>query len=494
MIAFVYYFSALGAIIAGSMVFPALIAFGSDEAVLGYRILLYSGSVGFVCIATFLAVMGRLKGIRRNTAILLAVFSWIAFPVITAVPIADMGGLTYTDALFQTVSSFTTSGSSAFQNLETVPSSILFMLAQFQWLGGLATLITLILVLAPWEIGGLPQVSTASVAASIVASHDRLVSFCAGILRVYLLMTLACFIFLVLANISPFKAMIFAFTALSTGGIVPATQSLDLELGNAGMLVMGVFFILGATSIFWHQYIYRLQMMELKSHRESYFIVAVWIGLAFFIAYTLSAAAGATTRLPDFTALSEGFFNSASILSTSGLQSRPGAFTLLPPILVLIVVFIGGGCYSTSGGIKFFRIGGMYSLAQYELNRLIYPHATRPSMFGDTRLNIDFMKAVWSLFSILIITVAIASCALSLTGMNFHASFTAVIAAISNAGPLYGPEWGTGGSEPWPSYADMIMSQKLIISVVMILGRLEVIAVVASISVLISEIRDKAAR
>lgn len=489
MIAFVYYFSALGAILAGSMILPALIAFSAQETDLGYRILLYSGFAGFLCVATFLSVMGRLNGIRRNTAILLAVFSWIAFPIIMAIPISDMTGVSYLDGLFQAMSSFTTSGSNVFKNLETVPSSMVFMLAQFQWFGGLATLITLILVLAPWEIGGLPHVGTASVAASIVASHSRLVSFCASIFRVYLFITLICFILLVLANVDPFNAMIFSFTALSTGGLTPAVGSLDLVLGNAGMIIMAVFFMIGATSIFWHQYIYKLQIEELKSHRESYFILAVWIGLSFYIAYTLFAAAGSTGVLPDLTAMSEGIFNSASIISTSGLQSRPGAFSLLPPTLVLIVIFIGGGCYSTSGGIKFFRIGGMYSLAQYELNKLIYPHTTKPSLFGSTKLNVDFMKAIWSLFALLIITVAIGSFALSLSGLNFHASFTAIIAAITNAGPLYGPEWGSGSNANWPVYADMLQSQKAIIIVVMLLGRLEIIAVIASLTVLLRGLR-----
>lgn len=485
MIAFVYYFSALGAILAASMILPALIAFSAQETDLGYRILLYSGFAGFLCIATFLAVMGRLNGIRRNTAILLAVFSWIAFPIITAIPISDMANISYMDALFQAMSSFTTSGSAVFPNLETVPNSIIFLLAQFQWFGGLATLITLILVLAPWEIGGLPQVSTASVAASIVTSHSRLVNFCAGIFRVYLFLTLICFILLVLAKVNPFEAMVFSFTAMSTGGLTPAVESIDLTLGNAGMVIVAIFFMIGATSIFWHQYVYQLQLEELKSHRESYFVLVAWAGLSIYIAYTLSAAAGFATNLPDFRAISEGIFNSASIISTSGLQSRPGALSLLPPTLVLIVIFIGGGCYSTSGGIKFFRIGGMYSLAQYELNRLIYPHASKPSMFGSTKLNIEFMKAIWSLFAILIVTVAIASFALSLSGLNFHASFTAVIAAITNAGPLYAPEWSTGTNAVWPSYADMLVSQKLIITIVMLLGRLEVIAVIASLTLLL---------
>lgn len=489
MIAFVYYFSAIGAILAASMILPALIAFGSQETDLGYRMLLYSGFAGFLCIATFLAVMGRLQGIRRNTAILLAVFSWIAFPIIAAIPISDMANMSYIDALFQTMSSFTTSGAIIFPNLETVPNSMIFLLAQFQWFGGLATLITLILVLAPWEIGGLPQVTAVSMAASIVTSHSRLKSFCADIFRVYLFLTLICFIFLVLAKVSPFEAMIFSFTAMSTGGITPAIDSVDLILGNAGMIIVSIFFMIGATSIFWHQYIYKLQLEELKTHRESYFVLATWLGLSVYIAYILSAAAGSTNNLPDINAISEGIFNSASIVSTSGLQSRPGALSLLPPTLVLILIFIGGGCYSTAGGIKFFRIGGMYSLAQYELNRLIYPHASKPSLFGSTKLNIEFMKAIWSLFAILIITVAIATFALSLTGLNFNASFTAIIAAITNAGPLYAPEWSTGTNEIWPSYADMFASQKIIITIVMLLGRLEVIAVIASLTVLIRGLR-----
>lgn len=485
MIAFVYYFSALGAIIAASMVLPALMAFGMGETQLGFRMLLYAASAGFLCVATFLAVLGRLEGIKRNTAILLAVFCWFSFPFIMAIPVSDIANISFVDALFQTTSSFTTTGSSIFANLETVSKPVIFMLAQFQWLGGLATLVTLILVLAPWEIGGLPQVSTASIAASIVASHDRLISFCGNILRIYLFLTLMCFILMVLANIAPYDAIILSFTALSTGGITPSTESLDLLLGNGGMFIMSIFMIIGATSIFWHENIFNLKTEELKSHRESYFILAVWFGLTLFIAYTLFSVSGSASNLPDLNSFAEGIFNSASIISTSGLESRPGALSLLPPTLVLIVIFIGGGCYSTAGGIKFFRIGGMYSLARYELNHLIYPHASKPTLFGSTKLNVEFMKAIWSLFAILIATVAIASVAISMTGLNFQVSFTAVIASITNAGPLYGPEWGTGTSQNWPEYADMLVSQKLLLSAVMVLGRLEVIAVIASISVLL---------
>lgn len=485
MIAFFYYFAALGAILSGSMVLPALIAFGFEETLPAYRMLLYGALGGFVSVSVLLAIMGRLGGIERNTAILLAVFSWIVFPALTAIPVADIANIGYVDALFQTTASLTTAGSNGFENPDVVPKSLIYFLAQLQWMGGLATLVTLILVLAPWEIGGLPQVSSASIAASIVASQSRIVKFCGQVSRVFLFLTLMCFMFLVLAGISPYNAVILSFTALSTGGIVPTTESLDLQLGVSGMVIMSVFLIIGATSIFWHKNIATVDLDELRTHRESYYVIALCLILAVFISYKLFSVAGSSTVLPYTKAMGEGLFNAASIVSTSGLQSRPGVFSLLPPTLVLLIIFIGGGCYSTSGGIKVFRIGGMYSLAQYELNRLIYPSSVKPARFGSTAFDLEIMKAIWSLFAVLIITVAISSCLLSVSGLNFQASFTASIAAVTNAGPLYGPDWAASGSEGWPAYFEMLRGQKLVLTAVMLLGRLEVIAVVASLTVLL---------
>jgi trk system potassium uptake protein TrkH len=490
MIAFAFYFSALGAILCASTLIPALIAFGVQEIQIGYRILLYGASGGFFCIATLLAIHGRLGGMERNTAIILAVTSWIGFPAVTALPLSDLLNISYIDAVFQTMSAFTTSGAMIIENVDTMPRSVLFMLAQFQWLGGAGVLITLVLVLAPWEIGGLPQVSSASVAASIVASQSRLVKFCWRIFRAYLMLTLMCFIGLLLCQVKPFDAMVLSFSALSTGGMSPTDQSIDLVIGNWGMIILAAFMITGATSVFWHESVARLNIEDLRAHRESYFILAVWLALALYVAYKISVSTGETGFLLNTKALSEGVFNSASIISTSGLQSRPGVFSLLPSTLVLMLIFIGGGCYSTSGGIKFFRIGGMFSLSEYELNRLIYPSSMKPTRFGNTKFDLGIMKAIWSLFAVLIITVAIATCALSITGIAFQPSLTAVIAAITNSGSVYTPDWSSTLSNQWPAYFDMSDIQKFILTVTMFLGRLEVISVFACATVVLRTIRQ----
>ncbi len=485
----VFYLAALGAILSASMLLPALVAFGVDEIQIGYRILMYGISGGFVSVAILLSIYGKTGGLERNNAILLTVGSWMFFPLVTSFAIADLASLSYMDALFQSVSSFTTTGALIFENQETIPTSVLFLLAQLQWLGGLATLITLILVLAPWEIGGLPQVESASVAASIVASQNRLVAFCGRIFRIYFAFTLACFVLLILAGVAPLNAMIFSYTALSTGGIVPTSASVDELLGVSGMLLMALFLVIGASSIFWLQDLFKLKIAKLLKHRESYFLVAVVGGVAIYIGYVLSAAAGSASSLPSNVAMSEGILNAASIVSTSAIQSRPGVFALLPPTFVLLLIFVGGGCYSTSGGIKFFRIGGMYSLARNELDRLLYPNVVRPGKFGDTDFDLDFMKAVWSLFAILIATLGVITCMLSFTGLSFQPAFTAAMAAISNAGPLYGGFWDFSTSVEWPEYYNLIWHQKMILSIGMLLGRLEVIAVFAALLVVFRSLR-----
>lgn len=485
----VFYLAALGAILSASMLLPALVAFGTGEIEIGYRILMYGISGGFVSIAILLTIYGKTGGLERNHAILLTVGSWIFFPLITTLPIADLTGLGFMDAFFQSMSSFTTTGAIVFENPETVPDSILFLLAQLQWLGGLATLITLILVLAPWEIGGLPHVESTSVAASIVASQSRLVAFCGRIFRTYLAFTVSCFGLLVLAGVTPLDAIIFSYSALSTGGIVPSRTSVDNLLGVDGMIILSIFLLIGALSVFWIQDLFRLKLSKLVVHRESYFIIATAVGIGGFIAYTLLDAAGSTSILPVQAAISEGILNATSIVSTSGIQSRPGVFALLPSILVLLLVFVGGGCYSTSGGIKFFRIGGMYSLARGELDRLLYPNVVRSGKFGNTEFDVNFMKAVWSLFAILIATLGIITCMLSFSGLTFQPAFTAAMASITNAGPLYGGFWDFSSSAEWPEYFAMEPFQKLILTTGMLLGRLEIIAVFAALTVVIRTIR-----
>ncbi len=484
MTGFIYYFAALGAILSGSTFLPALVAFGAGETEIGYRMLLYGFLGAFLCVAVLLSIAGRAIGLERRAAALLVVTCWVCFPLLVAVPLSDVTELTFIQALFQSMSSFTTTGSMVFVNLEAVPKSVIFLLAQFQWLGGMATLITFILILSPWEIGGLPKIGSVSETASIVASEYRLVRFCGRILRAMIALTLACCVGLLMSGVPVYEAMVLSFSALSTGGIVPATENLDILLGNSGMIILGVAFLVGCTSIFWHRSLANLRFAELASHRESYFVLAVWFVFALVLSYRIFDVSGNTGPELALSAISEGIMNAGSLISTSGIQSRPGVFTLLAPTLVIIMVLIGSGCFSTGGGIKFFRLGVVFRHAEHELNRLIHPNSVQTTRFASGHLTLSFMKGIWGFFSIWILMLGFASLMLTLSGLDFQAGFTAATASLSNAGPLYGPFWAPEASSGWISYADMSSFQLGLLTLVMLFGRLEVVVVFASVALL----------
>lgn len=486
MTGFIYYLAALGAILSGSTMLPALVAFGTGDADLGFRMMLYGLFGGFICVSILLAIAGRPVGIERRAAALLVVIVWVVFPVLVAIPLADITELTFLQALFQATSSFTTTGSMVFGNLEVAPKAIIFFLAQLQWMGAMAILITFILVLSPWGIGGLPKIGSVSETASIIASQYRLVKFCSRLARAMLGLTITCFVFLLLAGVPPYESAILSLTAISTGGIIPVEDGLDLLLGDAGMIVMAVFLILGATSIFWHRYLFNLNFGELISHRESYFVIAVWFGLSLLIGYRLVEASGG---ILNFRAYSEGIMNAASIVSTSGIQTRIGVFSLIAPTLILLIVMIGGGCFSSAGGIKFFRIGSVFTHSQDEMNRLVYPSSVPSGRVGGNVLDLDFMKGVWGFFAIWILAVGLLGFMISVSGLSFQSGFTAVIAALSNAGPVYGPYWDIADSAVWPPYADMNSIQLSILTLAMIIGRIEIVVLFASVALLFRNLR-----
>jgi len=437
-----------------------------------------------------LAIQGRALGLERRAAALLVVAGWTVFPILVAIPLADITEISFVAALFQSMSSFTTTGSLVFINLETVPRSIIFLLAQFQWMGGLATLITFVLILSPWEIGGLPKMSSTSEAASIVASDHRILKFCGNLFRIMLGITIACFVLLLIAGVPPYESIVLSMTAISTGGIVPTDTGLDLILGNDGMVILGVFFMIGATSIFWHRYVATLRLSELIAHRESYFAIGGGLAVTFFITLNLINASGGTAQSSDLTnTFSESFLNAASLISTSGVQSRPGVFALLAPTLVVFVILVGGGSFSTAGGLKLYRIGLVIAHAMQELERLIYPNSLGAIRHSGKRLDLPFLKRIWGFISIWVLIMFFSALLLNVSGLDFQAGFTVAVAALSNAGPAYGAFWDTANSQGWLAYSDMSNVQLLVLTVLMFLGRIEIIVVIASLALLFRQFR-----
>ena len=481
MIALFNYLGLIGAFLSASLVLPAFLAFGTNDLENGLSLLIYAVIGGFFSSAILMATRGRPINLDRVSSIYLAIISWIVFPLIMAIPIADLFKVSYLDAVFEAVSAFTTTAADGISNIDALPRSAVFLRSNLQWTGGLATLLTFVLFLGPIRAGGLPKPrSSSGEATGRTTSAINRVAL--GIMRFYLFLTIICFAMLMLTGVDSFSSLILASTAVTAGGYLPSSKSLVEVTTSLSLVVMALFFILATTNVFWQAMVVKSQVNNLKQHRESYYILAVIVLLSFVLMFNIVGASGSTDPAESGLVAAESLFNATSLVSTSGLQSRPGIFVLLSPMLVIVVLLIGGGCFSLAGGIKYYRVGAMLFHAESELSKLIYPHTIAKPHFGSEVYSLGLMKSIWTMFAAFLFVLAIGSGALALTGLSFQASFTAATAAITNAGPAYSVDWVPRGTDGWLSYFEMSQLQKMILSVIMLFGRLEVIAVIVALN------------
>ncbi len=480
----VYYLAALGLFLALSLIAPMLVGLFAGEFDVVVRLGQYLVLGSFFCISVLFSLTGRKRGAGKIGSYVLAVLIWVVTPFYVAFPMADISGLGYLDAVFETVSSLTTTGATVVRDIDGLPRAVVFWRSQVQWIGGLLTLLTILLFLAPSGVGGLPTIHSSSISRA-AAWNDRGKTFVSviTITRVYLATTSACFIALVLAGEDPLNAMTLAMMALSTGGMLPQSGSIQTIVGQPAILILSFFLIVGATSIFWQGMVLNWHIKGLRRHRESYSIIILVVALSLVIAALLYNAAGSSDVLSAKEALIEGFFNAASLVSTNGIETREGVFALLPVTLVIFIVIIGGGTFSTAGGLKHYRIGGMLVLSLREIRRLIYPNAIGSAKFGSQAYDSNLLQAIWSYFTVTILALCLFTVVLNLNGINFNAALIAALSAFSNIGPLYNSAWSSQAGGEWPVFADFSNLSKITIMVLMVLGRIEILAVLAVLNI-----------
>ena len=465
---------------ASAMLLPAAFgtASGDYEATLEFTIIIVltvfiAGTIAF-------SVRGRARRMNRAESYLLLMLVWMVLPAIAAVPLVTLTDLTPLDAYFEAVSGMTTTGFSVIPSLDEIPAPVLFWRSELQWIGGLLTLWSVVLIIAPHGVGGLPDNQLSLMGGATGREVASSVRVAIDIARLYSVLTLLCIISLLICGISLFDAMCIGFATLSTGGFLPHDGNFSRYENSAAEMVVGVFMLAGATSIIWFRMM-QSRWQLLTVHRETYLVagLAVAVGLAY--AGLLFQAAGSIDVLHPLTALREGLFTGISLVTTTGFEIRQSGFSVIPMPVVLFLVLAGAGSFSTAGGIKWYRLGGMMTQAGRELNRLIYPHGVRSARFGGQEYNIQLMKAIWAYFLTVVIFVPIVGILLTGPDLTFDGALLASASAFSNVGPVYASGW-FAGTEQWPEVAAMGTGRKLVLCATMILGRVEILALFGALN------------
>ncbi|RTE67738.1 TrkH family potassium uptake protein [Amphritea opalescens] len=404
---------------------------------------------------------------------LLTSCSWMLVSFLGALPLMLCHHpLSLTDAVFESVSGITTTGSTVISGLQTLPSSLLLWRSLLQWLGGLGVIGMAVTVLPFLRIGGMRLFRTES-SDWAEKSLPRFNELARSLLFSYLLITCCCAASYWFAGMTPFDAINHAFTTVSTGGY--ATD--DRSMGRFGPTILWIavfFMLLGALPFtLFIRFLLKPSLKSLADQQVKGFLMIV-AGLVI----VLTTQRLLTSDTPFFAALTHTAFNLTSVITTTGYASADytlwGQFSIA---LFFIVTFIGGCSGSTAGGMKVFRFQLAFLFLQDQFRKLVHPRGVFSIHYNGKLVHDDIIVSAVAFSFIFFLTLAVATLMLTAIGIDFVTSISGAATALTNVGPGLGSTIGPAGNfAPLPDLA------KWVLAFTMILGRLELLTVVVLFS------------
>jgi trk system potassium uptake protein TrkH len=459
---------------AAAMVLPALVAVNYAEAgaagAFTAAALLTAFAGGILVIAT----RGVGRRVSRREAFLLAVVAWVLLPAFGAMPFSFTGvASSPTDAYFEALSGLTTTGASVLGDPAALPRSILFWRALSQWIGGLGTIMLALAMLSLLGVGGMQLYRSALPRGERDTLELRLLEASRSIWWIYALLTALCAVLLWAAGMTPFDAVCYALSTLSTGGFSSAAGALVPARSLLVEAVLVVFMLAGAMNFTLLWALFHGLSRPLREDPEFRYL----LGVAALAAVTISAvlllagaAAGESLRL--------GLFSAVSMLTTTGFSAgEAGAWPVALPVLFLALMMMGGSTGSTAGGLKLMRVALMLKEGRRELGRLAYPHGVVRLHYARQAIADADLGAVWGFIIVYMLCFVLVSLGLAWFGLDLPTALAASGAALSNTGPGIAMVAGAD-----VGYAAMPVGAKWLVALAMLLGRLELFTLLALLS------------
>lgn len=492
MVGVIYLAAAAVCAIFATLIPASVLAFLTDEIALAVRMSLLATLGILFSLLVLQTVQGRGRTLTRMHGLLTVIVSWSACAFSAALLVMNLFGFAFSAAIFEAMSGLTTTGQTVLLSRDALPIPLLFWRVTLEWFGGLLTLVCLLQIVAPAGLGGLPQFTGrlfskpskgTSKTEQSVANEESALSRTRTIAVRYLTVTAILFAALAPNGPPPLEALMLAMTGVATGGFVFFDGPILDRLPAHTVFVFGLAFVLGSTSLMWQSSVNLRPGRILRRNSEASAILLLVGIIAFVIAVRLATVSGQGAI--DGTLLIEGFFAASALVATSGLETRPGVLALVPDVFVLLMVFAGASLFSTTGGVKLYRIAGLAKYAERELVNLIYPHSVSSLSLGGHHVADETLRAIWSYFVFAIVFIALGAFGLALGPFNFEAAFKAAVALFTSSGPLYTaltPQ-AAGIENGWPSFADLGAPLLLWSSFIMLMGRLEILVVFAALNI-----------
>ncbi|MBT4051592.1 MAG: TrkH family potassium uptake protein [Bacteroidetes Order II. Incertae sedis bacterium] len=415
--------------------------------------------------------------------------AWVVLSLIGALPFV-MGGVleSYTDAFFETMSAFTTTGSTIFggagnPDIEDVPHAFLFWRSLAHWIGGMGIIVLTLAILPLLGVGGMQLYKAEVPGPSADKLTPRVQETAKRLWMIYVGITFVEFLVL-LPAMNTFDAINHAFATMATGGFSTKNGSVG-QFGSAYIdWVITIFMFLAGVNFALH--FRMLRGKAITVFRDTEFRVYVGITLVATLLITIGTWAPAMGYLPSYEteggflgyatfmeSLRYGAFQASAIITTTGFGTAD--YEIWPPLavgIIFICFYIGGMAGSTGGGVKVIRHVLMFKNSFKEIKQLIHPQAIMPVRLGNKVVSQEVMKNVLSFIVLYLGLIGFGTMAMSFLGLDILTSFGATLSSVGNVGPAF----GTLG--PTENYAHLPQMAKWVLSFLMMAGRLEIFTVI----------------
>ncbi len=423
----------------------------------------------FIGILITLSSFKKEKQLNLQQAFLFSTLAWVSVALFGSLPfMLSSLKLSFVDAFFESMSGITTTGSTVILDLDGSPKSILLWRAIMQWLGGIGIIVMATTVLPLLKVGGMQLFKTDSSGTEKIL--PKTIEVATTIISIYLTLTFFCGFSYWSQGMNVFDSIAHSFTTLATGGFSTHNDSIGYFNSPAIELTATVFIILGSVPfIAYLKFIKGNKKIFFQDFQIRGFLYLLFISvLAMFLYLFIN---NSEYTILDNLRISS--FNVVSILSGTGYVTDDfGLWGKFPLIFFLFLMFVGGCAGSTTCGIKVFRLQMLFIFIKNQIKKLISPNTVVILNYNNQKIEDSFINSVIIfIFSYLFLFVII-SMLLSITGLDFLSAVSGSATAISNVGPGLGDMIGPNGN-----FGEVSNISKWILSFAMLLGRLEIFAV-----------------
>ena len=422
------------------------------------------------------------NNMSRRDAYLVVTVAWVLFSLFGMIPFifpnfsfndianSSMQSFSFTDAFFETMSGFTTTGATVIDDVESLPKGLLFWRSLTQWIGGLGIVFFTIAVL-PSMVGGNVKVFSAEATGPIRSKlHPRLSTGAKWIWVVYLFLTIACIFSYMACGMGWFDAVNYAMTSTATGGFSTTNGSIATFHSPAEEYVCTLFcFLAGVNFTLLYASVARLRIKSLLRNSEfRFYIIVITLATIFIMAELVARSSYSIEH-----AFRSALFQVVSFLTSTGLFSEDAGKWPHVTWIVLACLMVLGGCSgSTSGGIKSIRGLMLLKIVRNEFRQILHPNAVLPLKIEGANVPQSKRVTLLAFLTLYIMLAIVCAFVMTIAGVDHTNAVTITLSCLGNVGPTLGLEIG-----PTMSWSILPDFAKWICAFLMLVGRLEIIAV-----------------